>query len=102
MPVLGNTKVLPEALDQTWARLKARLAPACERRTLVRRAVDVVDRLAGVSVARHTEDEQDALLCAIVRLAVDGPSGDVQQVAGGGPAGVPPPGPELAALPAWT
>ena len=28
MPVLGNTKVLPEALDQTWARLKARLAPA--------------------------------------------------------------------------
>jgi hypothetical protein len=26
--VLGNTKVLPEALDQTWARLKARLAPA--------------------------------------------------------------------------
>jgi ATP adenylyltransferase len=26
MPVLGNTKVLPEALDETWARLKARLS----------------------------------------------------------------------------
>jgi ATP adenylyltransferase len=26
MPVLGHTKVLPEALDQTWARLRRRLA----------------------------------------------------------------------------
>jgi ATP adenylyltransferase len=27
MPVLGQTKVLPEALDQTWARLKPRFDP---------------------------------------------------------------------------
>jgi ATP adenylyltransferase len=28
MPVLGQVKVLPESLDQTWARLKARFDPA--------------------------------------------------------------------------
>ena len=31
MPVLGDTRILPEALDATWAKLTAAAATLCPR-----------------------------------------------------------------------
>ena len=95
MPVLGNTKVLPEALDEPGPASEAKLGRP------TRRPRHVDHRLAFADA----HDQEHVLGVALVRL--DGrthPAGDVlEQIAGAGEAESAPCGPKSKrAVPAWT